>query len=38
MHFLKTAKKRFLVDEVDDDDKVVWSRQGLYLLTFRSKN
>lgn len=38
MQFLKNAKKAFAVTEVDDDDRPVFSREGLFLYTFTSKN
>lgn len=37
MQFLKAAKKAFEVVEVDDDDKPVYSREGLFLYTFQKK-
>ncbi|KAI9739434.1 MAG: hypothetical protein M1818_005122 [Claussenomyces sp. TS43310] len=37
MQFLKTARRRFHVVEVEDDDRAVWERQGLFLVTFQSK-
>lgn len=37
MQFLKNAKKAYTVTEVADDDRSVFSRQGLYLYTFTSK-
>lgn len=35
--FLKNAKKVFNVEELQDDDKPVWQRQGLYLFSFKKK-
>lgn len=37
MNFLKNAKKIFLVEEVADEDKPVWERQGLFLFTFKKR-
>ncbi|KAG8170179.1 hypothetical protein KVR01_000924 [Diaporthe batatas] len=38
MQFLKNAKKAFVVTEIPDDERPVFSRQGLFLYTFTSKN
>lgn len=37
MQFLKNAKKAFTVTEVVDDDRPVFSREGLFLYTFTSR-
>lgn len=37
MQFLKNAKRQFVVTEVADDDKPVFSREGLFLYTLASK-
>lgn len=37
MQFLKNAKKAFVVTEIPDDERPVFSRQGLFLYTFTSK-
>lgn len=37
MQFLKNARRQFAVAEVEDDDRAVFSRQGLFLYTFTSK-
>ncbi|KAI1851025.1 hypothetical protein JX265_004557 [Neoarthrinium moseri] len=37
MQFLKKAQKAFDVAEVHDEDRPVFSRQGLFLYSFRSK-
>lgn len=37
MQFLKNAKKAFVVTEIPDDERSVFSRQGLFLYTFTSK-
>lgn len=38
MQFLKNAKKAFTITELPDDDRPVFSRQGLFLYAFTSKN
>ncbi|KAK2045491.1 hypothetical protein LZ31DRAFT_553197 [Colletotrichum somersetense] len=37
MQFLKKAQKAFQVTEIFDDDRAVFSREGLFLYTFTSK-
>lgn len=37
MQFLKNAKKAFTVTELPDDDRPVFSRQGLFLYALTSK-
>ncbi|KDN61149.1 hypothetical protein CSUB01_00830 [Colletotrichum sublineola] len=37
MQFLKKAKKAFQVTEIFDDDRAIFSREGLFLYTFTSK-
>lgn len=37
MNFVKAAKKAFCVDEIFDEDRPVFSRQALFLFTFRSR-
>ncbi len=37
MQFMKNARKRFLVEEIEDQDRPVFSREGLFLYTFRRK-
>ena len=37
MQFLKAAKKAFQVTEVADEDRPVFSREGLFLYTFSRK-
>ncbi|KAK0614153.1 putative methyltransferase-domain-containing protein [Immersiella caudata] len=37
MQFLKAAKKAFQVKEVKDEDRPVFSREGLFLYTFSQK-
>ena len=38
MQFLKNAKKAFVVTEIADDERPVFSRQGLFLYTFTSRS
>lgn len=37
MRFVKMARKAFAVDDLHDDDRPVFQRQGLFLFRFRSK-
>jgi protein N-lysine methyltransferase METTL21A len=37
MQFMKNAKKRFVVKEIEDEDRETFSREGLFLYTFRRK-
>ncbi|KAI0434433.1 putative methyltransferase-domain-containing protein [Xylaria sp. FL1042] len=37
MQFLKQARRRFCVAEIDDDERPVWSRQGLFMFAITSK-
>ncbi|KAI1270744.1 putative methyltransferase-domain-containing protein [Xylariaceae sp. FL1019] len=37
MGFVKQARKKFTVNDLEDVDRPVWSRQGLYLFSFTSK-
>ncbi|KAM7213868.1 protein-lysine methyltransferase METTL21D [Rhypophila decipiens] len=37
MQFLKTARKNFTLTEVNDEDRPIFSREGLFLYTFTSK-
>ena len=37
LHFMKTAKKKFLVEEIEDIDRPIFSREGLFLYTFKRK-
>ncbi len=34
---MKQAKKLFACEEIEDIDKPVWSREQLFMYTFRSK-
>lgn len=37
MQFVKMAKKAFVVEEIFDQDRPVFSRQALFLFTFKAK-
>jgi hypothetical protein len=37
LQFMKNAKKKFLVEEIEDIDRVTFSREGLFLYTFKRK-
>ncbi|KAH8821025.1 putative methyltransferase-domain-containing protein [Xylogone sp. PMI_703] len=37
LNFMKNAKKKFIVEEIEDDDRTTFSREGLFLYTFRRK-
>ncbi|PHH70764.1 hypothetical protein CDD82_6932 [Ophiocordyceps australis] len=37
LHFVKVAKKAFLVEELFDHDRPVFARQALHLFSLRSK-
>jgi len=37
MQFMKNSRKRFLVEELKDQDKEIFSREGLFLYAFRRK-
>jgi hypothetical protein len=37
MQFMKSAKKRFVVEEIKDEDRETFSREGLFLYTFKRK-
>ncbi|KAI1332689.1 putative methyltransferase-domain-containing protein [Xylariaceae sp. FL0255] len=37
MHFLKQLRKKFSVAEVEDSERPVWSRQGLFLFAVTAK-
>ena len=37
MQFLKAARKAFTVIEIEDEDRPVFSRDGLFLYTFTHK-
>lgn len=38
MQFMKNARKKFLVEEVEDTDRETFSREGLFLYTFKRKS
>ncbi|CZR60371.1 related to putative N2,N2-dimethylguanosine tRNA methyltransferase [Phialocephala subalpina] len=37
MHFIKNAKKKFIVEELEDEDRQTFSREALFLYTFKRK-
>ncbi|PMD44220.1 hypothetical protein L207DRAFT_508973 [Hyaloscypha variabilis F] len=37
MQFMKSAKKRFVIGEIKDEDRETFSREGLFLYTFKRK-
>ena len=37
MQFMKNARKKFIVEEIEDQDREIFSREGLFLYTFRRK-
>lgn len=37
MQFMKNARKKFVVEEIEDEDRETFSREGLFLYTFRRK-
>lgn len=38
MHFVKAARRAFRVEELWDDDRPVFQRQGLFLFALRSRH
>ncbi|QSZ31829.1 hypothetical protein DSL72_001398 [Monilinia vaccinii-corymbosi] len=38
MQFMKNAKKKFLVEEIEDRDRETFTREGLFLYTFKRKS
>ena len=38
MQFIKNAKKKFLVEEIEDCDRATFSRENLFLYTFKRKS
>ncbi len=38
MQFMKNAKKRFAVEEIEDQDRKTFSREGLFLYTFKRRS
>lgn len=37
MQFMKKAKKQFVVEEIEDQDRGTFSREALFLYTFKQK-
>jgi hypothetical protein len=37
MQFMKNAKKKFAVEEIEDSDRETFSRENLFLYTFKRK-
>lgn len=37
MQFIKTARKKFFVEEIEDVERETFSREGLFLYTFKRK-
>lgn len=37
MQFMKKAKKKFLVEEIEDQDRETFTREALFLYTFKRK-
>ncbi|TVY23729.1 Protein-lysine N-methyltransferase [Lachnellula hyalina] len=37
MQFMKNAKKRFVVEEIEDEERGTFSREGLFLYTFKRR-
>lgn len=37
MQFMKNARKKFVVEEIEDQDRDTFSREGLFLYTFKRK-
>ncbi|KAH7350856.1 putative methyltransferase-domain-containing protein [Rhexocercosporidium sp. MPI-PUGE-AT-0058] len=37
MQFMKNARKKFVVEEIEDEDRETFSREGLFLYTFNRK-
>jgi hypothetical protein len=38
MQFMKNAKKKFVIEEIEDVDRETFSREGLFLYTFKRKS
>lgn len=38
IQFMKKAKKMFMVQEIEDEDKAVWERDRLFLYAFKVKD
>ena len=37
MQFIRNAKKKFMMEEIEDQDRETFSREGLFLYTFKRK-
>lgn len=37
MQFMKSARKKFLVEEIESEERETFSREGLFLYTFKRK-
>lgn len=37
MQFMKNARKKFHVEEIEDEERETFSREGLFLYTFKRK-
>jgi hypothetical protein len=37
MQFMRNANKRFIVEQIEDEDRETFSREGLFLYTFKRK-
>ncbi|TVY73144.1 Protein-lysine N-methyltransferase EFM6 [Lachnellula suecica] len=37
MQFMKNARKKFVVEEIEDEDRETFSKEGLFLYTFKRK-
>lgn len=37
LQFMKKAKKKFAVEEIEDQDRITFSRESLFLYTFKRK-
>jgi hypothetical protein len=37
MQFMRNAKKKFMMEEIEDQDRETFSREGLFLYTFKRK-
>jgi hypothetical protein len=37
MQFMKSARRRFVVEEIETEERETFSREGLFLYTFKRK-
>jgi hypothetical protein len=37
MQFMKSARKKFVVEEIETEERETFSREGLFLYTFKRK-